>query len=121
MLDKVRSIYTFNYYEAEIKIRLLEYYTINLAAFAIPYLLGHPQIVVGTVINSLIFYVAIRFKEHNLIPVIFLPAIGALLAGFLFGPSTKYLIYFIPFIWVGNAALLFSARYFLLKKKIFAE
>lgn len=117
MLEKIKIGYTFDYYKTGVKIKLFEYYTINLLSFAIPYLLGHPQIVVGTVVNSLIFYVAIRFKEQNIIPVIFLPAVGALMAGLLFGPSTEHLIYFIPFIWVGNAILLFSTRYFLAKEK----
>jgi hypothetical protein len=44
-----------------------------------------------------------------LLPVIILPSIGAYLAGMIFGEGSA-LLYLIPFIWVGNAILVFGMK-----------
>jgi hypothetical protein len=111
------SIYTAEFYKVSAKLELVEFALINLAGFLMPLLLGHPQILVGTIVNALIFYSAIEFKNKKILPIIFLPSIAVLSRGLIFGPFTYFLALLMPFIWVGNSIQLFGLRYLLLKKK----
>jgi hypothetical protein len=83
----------------------------SVVCFSLPLLIGHPQIVVGVVVNALLITSALNLKGYNLLPVIIVPALGALSRGILFGPFTIYLLYLIPFIWIGNAILVFSFKW----------
>ncbi|MBW2977799.1 hypothetical protein KY331_03055 [Candidatus Woesearchaeota archaeon] len=85
--------------------------------FFIPLFIGHPQIVVGIVVNSLLIASALNVKGYKLLPVIISPALGAITRGVLFGPFTIFLLYMIPFIWIGNAILVFSFKFFKLRLK----
>jgi len=69
-------------------------------------------------VNCALVLSAFNLKGARLLPIIILPAIGAFLAGFLFGASSTALLYLIPFIWVGNAILVYSIKEWALKKKI---
>jgi hypothetical protein len=89
----------------------------TVVSFFIPLFLGHPQLIVGIVVNSLLIAAALNLKGMKLLPVIISPALGALTRGVLFGPFTIYLIYMIPFIWIGNAILVFSFKLLKLKLK----
>ncbi|MCX6816645.1 MAG: hypothetical protein NTZ93_02190 [Candidatus Beckwithbacteria bacterium] len=75
---------------------------IYLAGFLIPLIFTHPQVVTGTIVNALIFTVADRLSKKALWPILILPSLGAVSRGLLFGPQTFFLIYFLPFIWLGN-------------------
>jgi len=77
-----------------------------LAAVLSTLFLAHNQIIVGTVVNSLLFFTAsnIEKRYHWLVAVF--PSILALFQGFLFGSFTIFLAYFLPFIWVGNYLLM---------------
>ena len=75
-------------------------------AVAIPLFFKHPQLLVGSVVNALIFTTALNFADfRKVLPAVVLPSVGAVLGGYLFGPFTVYLVYMVPFIWVGNALL----------------
>jgi len=74
-------------------------------AFLTPLLVAGPQWLVGTMVNAYLFVGAVKLDKKNLLPLIFLPSIGALGHGVLFGPLTLFLIYFMPFIWLGNWVL----------------
>lgn len=74
-------------------------------AFFIPLIFSHPQWLVGIIINALLFISALKFDFRKQLPFILIPSIGALLHNTLFGTFTLFLIYFIPFIWLGNAIL----------------
>jgi len=78
--------------------------TIYLAAFFIPLLFTHPQIITGTIVNALIFTAAGKMSKKIAWPVLVLPSLGAVSRGLLFGPLTFFLVYFLPFIWLGNYA-----------------
>lgn len=101
----------------EENIHLIAY---GLLAFFVPFMLGHPQLLVGTIVNASLILGATYLRGHKLIPVIVLPSIGVLAAGAIFGPFTMFLIYVVPFIWVGNAIFAYSYRYMKLDKKNFA-
>jgi len=86
-------------------------------SFFIPLFIGHPQLVVGIVVNSLLIASALNLKGMKLLPVIISPALGAVTRGVLFGPFTIFLIYMVPFIWIGNTILVFSFKWLKLKLK----
>ncbi|MDP2585260.1 MAG: hypothetical protein Q8P29_00075 [Candidatus Levybacteria bacterium] len=70
--------------------------------FCIPFVISQPQLVTGTIVNSLFFIAAEKLDKKALYPMLILPSIGAVLHGVLFGPQTMFLFYFLPFIWIGN-------------------
>lgn len=75
-------------------------------SFSVPLFFGHPQLVVGTVVNAILFTSTVKLSKKELLPIILLPSIGALSRGILFGPFTPFLLYFMPFIWIGNYLLI---------------
>lgn len=85
--------------------------------FFVPFFIGHPQIFAGIAVNAVLVTAALNLKGYKLLPVIMIPSLGVLSRGIVFGPFSKFLIYMIPFIWFGNALLVFSFKHFKLKKK----
>jgi len=82
----------------------------SVLAFFLPFVLGHPQILVGIIVNTYLILGATYLKGYKLLPVILLPSIGVLTAGVLFGSYTVFLVYMIPFIWIGNAIFAYGHR-----------
>ncbi|MBI5229667.1 hypothetical protein HY991_06165 [Candidatus Micrarchaeota archaeon] len=89
----------------------------SIFCFFIPFLIGEPQLLVGTAVNALLILSALELQGWRLLPVITFPSIGALSRGIVFGPFTPYLLMLIPFIWVGNAILVLSFKLLMLKMK----
>lgn len=86
------------------------------SCFLVPFLMSHPQIIVGVVVNAALILGATYLRGHRMLPLILLPSIGVLAAGLIFGPFTPLLLYMIPFIWIGNAAYAYSYRYLAQRK-----
>ncbi|MFT4302936.1 MAG: hypothetical protein ACMXYG_00060 [Candidatus Woesearchaeota archaeon] len=81
--------------------------------FLIPFMLGHPQLLVGSMVNAALIYAAFETKSKwNLIPLALTPSIAVLTRGLIFGPLTIFLIYMIPFIWISNIFLMAIIRKF---------
>ncbi len=114
-IKKISNINMFNISNLEENIRLIIYSTF---VFFLPFMLGHPQFLVGTLVNSALILSAVYLKNYKLLPIIMLPSLGVLSKGLIFGPFTVFLIYMIPFIWIGNAILVFSHKLFYVKNKI---
>lgn len=76
-----------------------------LAAFAVPFLVAGPQWLTGTLVNCFLFVASVKLARGGSRAVIILPSVAALLHGALFGPFTPFLLYFLPFIWLGNYVL----------------
>jgi hypothetical protein len=89
---------------------LLSQVFVPVAAFAIPFSLPGPQILVGTLVNGILFYSAKKFDQKFLWAVAVLPSLGALIHGVMFGKFTPFLFYFLPFIWIGNIVLIRTFR-----------
>lgn len=84
-------------------------------AFLIPFLISGPQLLTGTLVNCLLI-LGTKFIDNKKILIIsILPSIAAVLNGLVFGKFTIFLVYFLPFIWLGNYTLIKSIIY--LKKK----
>jgi hypothetical protein len=88
-----------------------------LVCFFTPFFIGHPQVFVGIVVNAALVTAALNLKGYKLLPVIILPSLGVLSRGILFGLFSKFLLYMIPFIWIGNTILVVSFKHFKLEKK----
>ena len=82
----------------------------SAVCFFLPLMMGHPQIVVGVIVNAMLITSALNLKGYKLWPVILLPSLGALSRGVLFGPFTIFLVYMIPSIWIGNAILVYTFK-----------
>lgn len=91
---------------------LFELVLLSSISFLIPVFIGHPQLLVGIVVNALIVRSALTMKRWKNLPTLVLPSLGALTRGILFGPFTSYLLYLILFIWLGNFVLAFYTKYF---------
>jgi len=115
MLNLIKKIYLFEF-RKEYKSQFIEYILLNSVLLIVPFLLGEPQMLIGTVVNAVLIYIAFNFKEHKLFPAIFLPSLATLIRGIIFGPFTPFLVAFIPFIWIANTILIFTARYLRINK-----
>ena len=104
-------------FETKYKQQAVELIAYSFIAFFVPFFLGHPQILVGTLVNMALILSSLSLKRNFLLPVIFMPSIAVLLRGLIFGPLTIFLIYLIPFIWVGNFILTLSFKGLYLKKE----
>lgn len=94
--------------EAPLALGVLLYAT----AFALPFMVTHPQLAVGSAVNAMLFLAAARLPNKYLIPLAVLPSIAAVLRGVVFGPYTPFLTFFLPLIWLGNLALVLVFRKF---------
>jgi hypothetical protein len=86
-------------------------------AFALPFLLGGQQLLVGSVVNCVLVLAALNIRGKKLLPVILLPSVAAYAAGMIFGVASSALLIMIPFIWVGNSILVFSMKKLTLSMK----
>jgi len=84
------------------KIQLLITYSL---AILLPLLIPKPQILLGTLINTLFIFSVTRFGLKKTIPLLLIPSILSYTQGLLFGSSTVFLLYLIPFIAISNFAL----------------
>lgn len=87
-----------------------------VVSFALPFLLGHPQLLVGILVNAVLVFGALHMKKYSLLPLIMLPSLGVLARGVVFGPFTMFLVYMIPLIRIGNFLLVWGMKYFYLAK-----
>jgi len=96
------------------RIKWVEAFGYGALCFFLPFVLSHAsqQLLLGTLVNAAIVMAAVRLNWKQAAPAIFLPALGVLAAGALFGSLTAFLLYLVPFIWAGNALLAFSFKRF---------
>jgi hypothetical protein len=102
-------------YEYSKSYEYIEMAVYSVICFFVPFLLSHPQLFVGTVVNACLVLAALNLKGGKILPVILLPCAGVAAAGMIFGQLSMYLLYFVPFIWIANAVYVFSFKYFKLK------
>ncbi|MGV8171155.1 MAG: hypothetical protein ACP5OA_00505 [Candidatus Woesearchaeota archaeon] len=100
------SIYNIKNIEENIQMLLL-----SMIGFFLPFVLSHPQIIVGIIVNAMLIIGATYLRGHKILPLILLPSIGVLTAGIIFGTYTIFLLYLIPFIWLGNAIYVYVYKH----------
>lgn len=84
-------------------------------SFFTSFALGHPQWLVGAAVNTCLFLGALYLPKRYYVPLAILPSLGVLSRGMIFGPLTMFLVYFLPFIWLGNLALILLFRFIYIK------
>lgn len=104
-------------YEWSTRLEIAEAALYSLAGFFLPFMLGHPQWLVGTIVNAMLISGALTVRGYKLLPIILLPSLGVLAAGLIFGNFTVFLLYLIPFIWMGNAVLVGAFKFFNVHKR----
>ena len=82
----------------------------SIISFFIPFFIGHPQIFIGIVVNALLATSAVSMRWNRILPLIVAPSLGVFARGVVFGPFTIFLLYMIPFIWLGNLAFVYIIR-----------
>jgi len=72
---------------------------------------NYNQYIIGPAVNAALIYSVLRLKKlHNVVGIVLLPSICAALLGAI-GINAVFLLYMIPFIWVGNMAIVLSFRF----------
>ena len=89
----------------------------SLISFAFPFLFPSFQILIGSTVNAALVLSAFYLKGKKVLPMIILPSIATISRGILFGPLTVYLVYLLPFIWLGNAVLIGMMKLLYIKLK----
>lgn len=96
---------------------ILSTYTIvGFASFVVPFLLGQPQLVVGSIVNTALFLSALFLPQPLINAIILLPSLALISRGLVFGPLTPFLFIMLPFIWAGNWLLVNIFKQSILKK-----
>lgn len=117
-MEYLNKVINLQDYKLSYRTELFEIVLYTIVAFFLPLMVGHPQIVVGVLVNTLLITSALNVKGYKLLPIIIAPTLGALSRGVLFGPFTIFLVYMIPFIWIGNTILVYAFKWLNLNKKI---
>jgi hypothetical protein len=78
------------------------------AIFFVP-LLFSQQLIAGTLVNAMLIYSALRIRGNWSYAPAVIPSVAAMLSGILFGAVHAVLI-MLPFIWLGNMALIFIMK-----------
>ncbi len=84
---------------------LITFSLLGFLSFAMPFSLGHPQLLVGTIVNACLFSAALFLPKKFLYPLVFFPSLGVLSRGLIFGSLTPFLSLLLPFIWLSNMFL----------------
>jgi len=95
-----------------IPISTLIFIGLSLLSFSISFSLGHPQWLIGTIVNACLFLSVIFLPRKFILPLMILPSLGVLSRGIIFGPFTIFLVYFLPFIWLSNLFLILVFKKF---------
>lgn len=90
----------------------------SLICFFVPFILGHPQWIVGVLVNAALVLAALNLKSYKMLPVILIPSLAVLSRGVIFGPFTYLLVFMIPFIWIGNSILVYLFKKLHVDKKM---
>ena len=76
------------------------------------------QIIVGSVVNTLLVVSALNLKGWSkTIFVVTMPSISTILSGYVFKSASVFMVYMIPAIWLGNFVLIYAFKYITLAKK----
>ena len=124
-MSKVLHKTWFNFSEKE---ELRDSIIMSVLAFLIPLFLGklihlafgaeslvtsNTQIIVGTIINSLLVVSAFNLTGFKrLWSIVMLPSIATICSGLLFGPFSMNMVWMMPAIWLGNFAFVYAYKYF---------
>ena len=80
-------------------------------------IVSNSQLIVGSIVNTVLVISALNLKGWiKIIPIVTMPSISTILSGYVFKAASIYMVYMIPAIWLGNFAIIFSFKYFMILK-----
>ncbi len=91
---------------------------LGLLAFLIPFTVGGPQLLVGTLVNAFFVLASLSMGAKKVLSLAVLPSLGAIARGVLFGPFTFALVFMAPFIWAGNMLLMLILKWLFAERKM---
>ncbi len=110
---------TFNKEILSHKRALFEIVLFSIVCFSMPFVLVHPQWLIGIIVNAVLFRIAITQKDwKHILPIVILPSLGAISSGLIFGEPILILFIFAPLIWLGNLSYILLNKIFILKKNL---
>jgi hypothetical protein len=93
-----------------------EFFVYVCLSFFVPFFIGHPQLVIGSLVNFFLIRTAQYYDIKYVLTICVLPSIGVFFAGTIFGVNSPFLIYYLPFIWFSNLTYIY-----VYKKQIFLK
>jgi hypothetical protein len=90
--------------------QLIEMTMLFFGGFFISFLVGYPQIIVGSLVNAFLIRSALSLPGNKVLPVAIAPSMGVIARGLVFGPFTPFLIFLLPAIWLGNLILIYAFK-----------
>lgn len=88
-----------------------------VVSFTIPFIVGYPQLLVGSIVNTILVLAALNLKTSHWLPIAVLPSLGVLARGLVWGPFMFYLVILLPFIWIANMLFIGMIQYFITQKQ----
>jgi hypothetical protein len=86
-----------------------ELFAFCAVAFLAPMLITQ-QILLGTIVNATLIFSALRISGMKAYLPAFIPSIITMLIGIVLGQPSSAVAAMLPFIWLGNATLMFIVR-----------
>ena len=91
---------------------------INIIFGADSTIAGKSQLIVGSIVNTLLVLSALNLKGWSkIIPVVTMPSLSTIFSGYVFKSASVFMVWMIPAIWIGNFALIFAFKYIMLAKQ----
>ena len=121
-------------YDFSEKNEFIQTIIIAILAFTVPTFLGmlintlfgstsaiasNSQIIVGSIVNTVLVISAINLKGWQKTAfIVTMPSISAIFGGVVLKTSAVFAMYMIPGIWLGNFALIFAFKYLFVNKNL---
>ena len=89
----------------------LKTFIFAISLFFIPFVLGGPQLAVGSIVNFFLIRAAAELPLSYAWPLIVVSSMATFARGIMFGPFTIFMVYMIPAIRIGNFFLVYAVKY----------
>jgi hypothetical protein len=83
----------------------------TILSISAPLFIKSPQILVGSIVNLVLFLSVNRLDFKKTLPSVLLPSLIAYSSNILFKGATPFILYFIPIIFIGNGIYALLNRY----------
>lgn len=91
---------------------------INIIFGAQNIITSNSQLIVGSIVNTVLVISALNLKGFNKIGfIITMPSVSTILSGYVFRSASVYMVWMIPAIWLGNFALIYAFKYIMIAKE----
>ena len=90
---------------------------INIIFGVDSFMATYSQLIVGSIVNIALILSALYLKGWKKILVVAtMPSISTIFSGYIFKTASIYMVYMIPFIWIGNLALIYVYKSLFINK-----